>query len=416
MKISTKPVKGTRDLLPKEMELREYVKSTIKEVYQKSGFEQIETPILENIDLLCNSEGGENLKLLFKVLKRGEKLDLSLGNLEENNLVDMGLRYDLTLPLSRFYANNKGSLPIPFKSIQMGYVYRAENPQRGRYRSFMQCDIDIIGEETVIAETELILTTSKALQTLGFKDFIIRINDRRILKALILYAGFEEKDFESVCIIFDKLDKLGVEGIEKELIQKGFEKENTSRFIQLLSEIKSKNIDELNQYGVAMDVIEDIKKVVKIVESQAQEYSIIFDYSLVRGMGYYTGIVFEIAYGDFGLSLGGGGRYDKMIGRFLKQDVSACGFSIGFERIVDIMSQDEFNLTTKDKIALIYDKNNDDLFNVVLAAEKLREKDRIVSTIPRQKKLSKQLERLKEQGFTSFSIYSKERLQIKIID
>lgn len=414
MKINTNPIRGTRDFLPQEVELRDYVKNTIIEVYQNHGFTKIETPILENIDLLLGSDGGENLKMLFKVLKRGEKLNLNQENLKELDIVDMGLRYDLTLPLSRFYANNVANLPTTFKSIQVGKVYRAERPQKGRFRSFVQCDIDIIGEESYIAELELILTTSKALLKLDFNDFTVKINDRRILKAIIEYAGFSCDDINDVCISLDKLDKIGVEGVKNELFKKGYKEENVEGFIKILRELEKSNLEDLSKLSIDEEVVLSLKNTIDIVSKQSDgKYKIVFTPSLVRGMGYYTGMIFEIEYGDFGSSIAGGGRYNKMIGRFMKNDIPAVGFSIGFERIINILQEKNFEIPNRNKsIVFLYDKYKDDIEDVLDKAEVIRNNNKSVTILPKEKKLGKQLNRLKTQGFDYFCIYG-EGLEIK---
>lgn len=417
MKLSTKPVKGMRDFLPQDKEMREYLKSTIKEVYKSYGFQEIETPAVENIDLLTNSKGGENLKLLFKILKRGNKLNLNKENLNELELADLGLRYDLTLPLSRFYANNKETLPSPFKSIQIGNVYRAENPQKGRYRTFVQCDVDIIGEEGIMAEIELISTISKALEKLGLRDFKICINDRRILRKLVQFSGFKDEQFESVCVTLDKLDKVGIEGVEKELNKKGYDDDCINKFIKLLDDLKGCTIDELVDYNIEQEVIDDLKSIITTIDIDSKgNYDIEFDYSLVRGMGYYTGAIFEIKYGDRNMSIAGGGRYDKMIGNIINQDISACGFSIGFERIVDILKEENYKIPDENRVAFLYDKKNDCIADVFQKSQEIRELGNIVSIYPKQKKLSKQLDRLKEQEFNQFCIYDKDEIEIKLLN
>ena len=228
MALAKKPVNGMKDILPEEMQIRDYVMSVIKETYRSFGFTQIETPCMENISNLSSKQGGENEKLIFKVLKRGEKLNLETAK-EEADVVDFGMRYDLTLPLSRFYSNNANNLPSPFKALQMGNVWRADRPQRGRYRQFMQCDIDILGEPSNLAEIELILATTTTLGKLGFKNFQIRINERRILKAMAAYSGFSEESYDTVFIILDKMDKIGIEGVAEELEKEGFDKESIDK-------------------------------------------------------------------------------------------------------------------------------------------------------------------------------------------
>ena len=237
MALSKKPVTGMKDILPKEMAIRDYVSGVIKETYRQFGFTPIETPGVENIENLSSKQGGENEKLIFKILKRGEKLNLETAR-EEKDLVDGGLRYDLTVPLVRFYSNHSNELPSPFKALQMGNVWRAERPQRGRYRQFMQCDIDIFGEPSNLAEIELILATTLTLGKLGFKNFQVRINDRRILKAMAAYSGFCEDAYDNVFIILDKMDKIGPEGVLEELIHNGFGSENAEKYMTLFREME----------------------------------------------------------------------------------------------------------------------------------------------------------------------------------
>ena len=230
MTLSKKPVTGMKDILPEEMEIRDYVIGVIKETYGSFGFTSIETPCVENIANLNCKAGGENEKLIFKILKRGDKLRLDTAA-GEDDLVDGGLRYDLTVPLVRYYSNHANELPSPFKALQMGNVWRADRPQRGRYRQFMQCDIDILGEAGNLAEIELILATTTTLGRLGFRNFRIRINDRRILKAMAAYSGFAEQDYDQVFIILDKIDKIGVEGVEAELLEAGFAPETVRGYL-----------------------------------------------------------------------------------------------------------------------------------------------------------------------------------------
>ncbi|HPF29732.1 MAG TPA: ATP phosphoribosyltransferase regulatory subunit, partial [Lachnospiraceae bacterium] len=236
MALNKKPVKGMKDVMPEEMAIRDYVIGLIKKTYKAYGFTPIETPCVENIENLTNKQGGENEKLIFKILKRGDKLNLSEAQ-KEADVVDSGLRYDLTVPLARYYSNHANDLPTPFKALQMGNVWRADQPQRGRFRQFMQCDIDILGEASNLAEIELILATTKLLGKLDFKDFNIRINDRRMLKAMASYAGFAEDSFDTVFIILDKMDKIGIEGVKETLIAEGFAQDAVMKYMQLFEEL-----------------------------------------------------------------------------------------------------------------------------------------------------------------------------------
>ncbi len=417
------PQKGMRDLLPKEVELRNFVSSAILNAYKKYGFLQIETPSLEDIKLLSSGEGGDNEKILFKVLKRGDKLDLSKKE-DENSLVDMGLRYDLTVPLCRFYAKNYAQLPQIFKAIQFGDVWRAERPQKGRFRQFKQCDIDIIGVKDVSAEIELIIATSEALLTLGFKDFKIKINDRRILAELVNYCGFEESDYNKIFVILDKLSKIGVDGVKTELEESGFSDTSVNKLIEIIQKLSSTPITtktiENSIPNIDKNVLVDLDLVINAVSKQAdKKYSILLDISLVRGMGYYTGQIFEIEMADYGTSIAGGGRYDNLIGRFLEGDaIPACGFSIGFERVISILEEQNFQLPKlKNKIVLVYSEEEissmDEIFS---SAQELREKGNIVLVEMKSKNLKAQLDKLMEQGFDSFATFTKgKKLEIKAL-
>ena len=331
MALAKKPVNGMKDILPEEMQIRDYVMHVIKETYRSFGFTPIETPCMENIGNLSNKQGGENEKLIFKVLKRGEKLKLETAQ-NELDVVDFGMRYDLTVPLARFYSNNANNLPSPFKALQMGNVWRADRPQRGRYRQFMQCDIDILGEPSNLAEIELILATTTTLGKLGFRNFQIRINERRILKAMAAYSGFAEESYDTVFIILDKMDKIGIEGVSEELQKNGFEKGAIDKYLDLFRDMeKIKDVAEGVAYlkeklGDFLDVqvSDNLKEIAACVnDTKAAEFDLVFDPTLVRGMSYYTGTIFEIAMPEFGGSCGGGGRYDQMIGKFTGKDVPA---------------------------------------------------------------------------------------------
>ncbi|WP_326907752.1 histidine--tRNA ligase [Sedimentibacter sp. MB31-C6] len=413
MKVNLNPAKGMRDFTPKEKEIRDYVENVIVNTYKQSGFELIETPVVENIDNLIGSKGGENLKLIFKILKRGEKLNLSDENLTEDNLADLGLRYDLTVPLSRFYCNNRSKLPSVFKALQVGNVFRAERAQKGRYRSFKQCDIDIIGDDTKAAELELITTTAKALTALNVTDFVVRFNDRRVLKAVILDCGFNEEEFEGVCIVVDKLDKIGISGVEKELIEKEYNNDSIDKLMKALNNINEKGTECLNDYGVSENVINDVKGILDDVRAYAKgNYDIEFDFTLIRGMGYYTGSIFEIAYKSLGYSIAGGGRYDEMIGNFIGQKIPAIGFSIGFERLVNQLIEENFSVPNLEKVVLIYDKS-DNYIEVIKKADELRSQNYTVSTYEKAKKLGKQLNTFEEYGYNKFAIFAGAETELK---
>ena len=401
------PVKGTRDYLPKEVQIRDYLQNVILETYQDAGFERITTPIIEDAVNLDKSEGGENLNLIFKILKRGRKLSSALeqNDVSEKDLSDMGLRYDLTLPLSRYYANNRNELLTPFKVIQMDRVYRAERPQKGRLREFMQCDIDIIGNESRDAEIELILTTTKALNRVGIKNYKVKINDRRILRSIFAYAGFDEKDNEKLAIIFDKLDKIGIDGVKGELEAEEFNQDSIDKFISLF-ESGSLNLDSIADVCDA-DYVKDLKYIMDTVTSVSDgAITIEFTPSLVRGQGYYTGTIFEVEAEGYSGAVAGGGRYDNLIGKFLNEDIPAVGFSIGFERIFGILMEQDYDIPgQKKRIAVFYDSGN--YAEALKYAEELRNEYK-VSIIARPKKLGKFLNKIEQQGFDGFAVYGQE--------
>ncbi|MBD9055760.1 MAG: histidine--tRNA ligase [Eubacterium ventriosum] len=419
MALSKKPVTGMKDILPEEMKIRNYVQNVIKDTYKAFGFTQIETPCVENISNLTNKQGGENEKLIFKILKRGEKLNLETAQ-TDMDVVDNGLRYDLTVPLVRYYSNNANNLPSPFKALQMGSVWRADRPQRGRYRQFMQCDIDILGDPSNLAEIELILATTTTLGKLGFKNFQIRINERRILKAMAAYSGFPEESYDSVFIILDKMDKIGLEGVREELIKYEFSEESVNKYVSLFKEIEQQAnpIDYLSEkLGDYME--DDVKQWMnEIIESvkatKSSDFEIIFDPTLVRGMSYYTGTIFEIAIPEFGGSCGGGGRYDKMVGKFIGHDVPACGFSIGFERIVLLLMEQGFKIPEEyNKVAYLIEKGvkEDALCDVIAQAQEERKNGTQVLVTRMNKNKKFQKEQLKEQGYEEFKEFYKNPLK-----
>ena len=419
MALSKKPVTGMKDILPEEMKIRNYVQNVIKDTYKAFGFTQIETPCVENISNLTNKQGGENEKLIFKILKRGEKLNLETAQ-TDMDVVDNGLRYDLTVPLVRYYSNNANNLPSPFKALQMGSVWRADRPQRGRYRQFMQCDIDILGDPSNLAEIELILATTTTLGKLGFKNFQIRINERRILKAMAAYSGFKEEDYDEVFIVLDKMDKIGPEGVEEELIKYEFSEESVNKYVSLFKEIEQQAnpIDYLaEKLGDYME--DDVKQWMnEIIESvkatKSSDFEIVFDPTLVRGMSYYTGTIFEIAIPEFGGSCGGGGRYNKMVGKFIGHDVPACGFSIGFERIVLLLMEQGFKIPEEyNKVAYLIEKGvkEDALCDVIAQAQEERKNGTQVLVTRMNKNKKFQKEQLKEQGYEEFKEFYKNPLK-----
>ena len=399
-----------KDILPKEMAIRNYVMNMIRETYGTFGFSAIETPCVEHIENLCSKQGGENEKLIFKIMKRGEKLKLDTAK-TENDLTDSGLRYDLTVPLSRYYSNNVNELPAPFKALQMGNVWRADRPQRGRFRQFMQCDIDILGEPTYLAEIELVLATTTLLGKLDFHNFTIRINDRRILKAMAQYSGFPAESFDTVFIILDKMDKIGIEGVAEELEKEGFAKESIDTYLGLFREITNdvegvryikEKLSDVLEAGIA----EDLETIINTVESvKTADFKMSFDPTLVRGMSYYTGTIFEISMDEFGGSVGGGGRYDEMIGKFTGNNTCACGFSIGFERIVMLLLERGYEIPTKNgKKAYLIEKNMpaDKLLNILKQATEERSAGTQINISIMKKNKKFQKDQLAADGYTEY--------------
>ncbi len=444
MAMKKKPVTGMKDILPREMEIRDYAIGLIKETYKTFGFTSVETPAVEHIENLSSNQGGENEKLIFKVMKRGDKLAsaaqklVETGNasdegtsLDAGTLADCGLRYDLTLPLSRYYSNNANDLPSPFKALQMGNVWRADRPQRGRYRQFMQCDIDILGEPAILAEIELILATTTLLGKLEFKNFTIRINDRRILKAMAAYSGFAEEDYDTVFIILDKMDKIGLDGVKEELLKEGYAEDKVEKYLGLYAKLykeedgDSANNSEANsindikyiqsELGDFLDaeVSNNLQTIITSVEgAKAADFRMKFDPTLVRGMSYYTGPIFEISMDEYGGSVGGGGRYDEMIGKFTGQSTPAVGFSIGFERIVMLLLENDFQVPgTGSKKAYLIEKNMpaDKMQKIMTLAKEERDKGVIVNVSVMKKNKKFQKEKMQEEGYTEFVEFFADR-------
>ena len=433
MQMIKTPVNGMKDIEPREMEIRQFILSKIREVYSRFGFTEIETPNIEHIENLLSDQGWDNEKLIFKILKRGEKLDKAFETGNMNELVDSGLRYDLTVPLCRFYSNNKDKLTMPFKAMQIGNVYRADRPQKGRFRQFCQCDIDILGEATNLGEIETLLATSTLLKEIGFDkyNFSFDINDRRILRAMNTYAGFTDDDFESVCITLDKLDKVGFDGVKKELLEKGFPEDKIDKFnslfevagaklaspIDAIRNLQNKIVGANN--GNPNDGVSDLDKefisicdnLIEIIETITKnvDVKINFNPTLVRGMGYYTGPIFEIKSEKFSGSVGGGGRYDKMVSKFIGQDVPALGISIGFERIIGIYLDDDFKIPSNvKKIAYLVDKGMpiDKKAEVIKQALDERRNGNIVHIAELAKNKKFQCEKLEAIGYTEFKTFN----------
>lgn len=407
MALKKKPVTGMKDMMPREMEIRDYVIHLIKEIYKTFGFLSMETPCVEHIENLCSKQGGDNEKLIFKILKRGEKLKLDTAK-EEGDLVDGGLRYDLTVPLARYYANHSNELPSPFKAMQIGNVWRADRPQKGRFRQFMQCDIDILGEAGNLAEIELILATTSMLGKLDFKNFTVHINDRNILKAMAAFCGFKEEDYDEVFIILDKMDKIGAEKVAEELTGLGYEKENVDTYLKLFDEVSEdiagiRFLKEKLGDCLSDETADGMEMIISSVEAAKDcEFNIRFAPTLVRGQSYYTGTIFEVTMDDFGGSVAGGGRYDKMIGRFTGQDTPACGFSIGFERIVMLLLENGYEVPKKgEKKAYLLDKKlpKEEILKVLELAKKDREAGKQVLIVNMKKNKKFQKEQLAADGY-----------------
>ncbi|MCB6285389.1 histidine--tRNA ligase [[Clostridium] scindens] len=407
MALKKKPVTGMKDMLPKEMEIRDYVIHLIKETYKTYGFSSMETPCVEHIENLCSKQGGDNEKLIFKILKRGEKLKIDEAK-EENDLVDGGLRYDLTVPLARYYANHMSELPSPFKAMQIGNVWRADRPQKGRFRQFMQCDIDILGEPGILAEIELILATTAMLGKLNFQNFTVCINDRNILKAMAAYSGFKEEDYDEVFIVLDKMDKIGKEGVAAELQELGYGKESVEAYLGLFDEVTPdvegiRYLKEKLGSCLSSETAEGMETIISSVEEAREaKFGIRFDPTLVRGQSYYTGTIFEVTMDDFGGSVAGGGRYDKMIGKFTGQDTPACGFSIGFERIVMLLLENGYEVPRKGaKKAYLLEKNmpKEGMLKVLSMAKTDREAGKQVLIVNMKKNKKFQKEQLQAEGY-----------------
>ena len=395
------PPRGMRDFLPVEKSTRDYLLGKILTSYRSFGFQEIETPALENIERLTSSDGGDNESLAFRVLKRGEELEQALGK-SEDQLSDLGLRYDLTVPLTRFYATNQSKLPKVLKAIQTGPVWRAERPQKGRYRQFIQCDIDIIGDDSSLAEIEILNASLHALASLGLSTVSIRVNHRELLSKSIEDLGVSLKDQQRAMITIDKLDKIGIESVCLEL-QERFDDSVASKAKTWLSRMSS---DQSPPNQLA-DVFSSL--------ALAHPGKLRFDPTLVRGMGYYTGIIFEIEHPESGSSIGGGGRYDGMVGKWLGEDVPAVGISLGFERVADLVEVPA--LETK-SLVLVFDQS--DLQQALTTQAQAIAAGYLVRLEPKPKKLNTLLDSLKLQGFSTFATLDKategfKGLQIKPI-
>lgn len=402
------PVKGMPEQLPNDMVIREYALRKIKDTYKKYGFMLINTPIIEHIENLTNKQGGENEQLIFKIMKRGEKLTKS-ESLED--LCDSGLRYDLTVPLSRFYANNGESLPLPFKALQIGDVFRADRPQKGRFRQFTQCDIDILGDNSNLAEIELISATANMLNELGIKELKVRVNDRNILKAMALSCGFPEEQLDTIYIILDKMDKIGLDGVKKSLLEYGLDEKGVQKYCSMFD-----NLDEnLNckeflgdkvQGYLAEEIVDSLNEIIQVTSNIVNnDCQVVFDPTLVRGMSYYTGPIFEIELKNYHASVAGGGRYDKMIGKYCSKEVCASGFSIGFERIISVIKDNNLlPVEENEKIAVLIakDVNKNKVQKTIQRAKELRNQGKTIMIAPRNSNAKFQKEKLSAYGYTNF--------------
>lgn len=422
MALKKKPVTGMKDILPAEMQIRDYVMNQIKETYRQFGFSQIETPCVEHIENLTSKQGGDNEKLIFKILKRGNKLDVAQAQTEAD-IVDGGLRYDLTLPLSRYYANHAAELPSPFKALQMGSVWRADHPQKGRFRQFVQCDIDILGDGTCLAEIELILATTAALGKICPENsFTVRINDRGVLRGMAACCGFAEEDYDTLFITLDKMDKIGIDGVKEELLGAGYAEQKVEKYLELFSGV-SPDAQGVRAMGEKLGAMGDVNKetfenlayIMETVKAGAEaEFSLVFDPTLVRGMSYYTGTIFEVAMEGFGGSVAGGGRYDEMIGKFTGRETPACGFSIGFERIVTILLDNGFTVPSQaQKKAYLFEKGvNQEIFSQVIreaAEERKAGVQVLVAQMNKNKKFQK--EQLQKEGYAEFKEFYRDPLK-----
>ncbi len=386
------PPRGMRDFLPAEKAKRESVLGVIKGVYSSFGFQEVETPTLENLDRLTSGQGGDNEKLAYRVMKRGAELDSALESLESVDvLADLGLRFDLTVPLTRFYATNRSSLPSVFKAIQMGPVWRAERPQKGRYRQFVQCDIDIIGDDSVLAEIELLNASLAALDALGLSKAVIRVNHRELLLSLLDSFGVKEADRSSALITLDKLDKIEVTGVVSELRER----------------LGDEVADKANAWLLAADLT--VPSVLSPLFSAVDAGRLRFDPTLVRGMGYYTGTIFEIEMPGEGSAIGGGGRYDGMVGKWLGTDVPAVGISIGFERVVDLV---ETTTPTNGVLLVLEDSSVECIKNAVRFQKELIAEGKSVRLELKPKKLNILLDSMLEAGFSQFALVAGDTAEL----
>ena len=407
--LGVNPPKGFRDILPQETVIRDQLLTVIIDTYRSYGFERIDTPVVEDIRRLKHSEGGENLGLMFKILKRGDKLDIQSGLADCDNLVDMGLRYDLTVPVARYVANNRGVLPPVFKSIQIGSVWRAERPQHGRYRQFTQCDIDVFGGSAPYDEIELITVTLATLEKLGITGATVRVNDRQLLNMMVAQAGMPVEMTGRALVDFDKMDKVGLSGVRQALLKDGFETAAVDKFIGFAEKIdkadpSSRLAEARKEFGgnLPESVFENLNTIITVCSAGLKNGNrIVFDPFLVRGMGYYTGPVFEIVVPEFLSSLAGGGRYDKLIGKLSGADTPACGFSIGFERLVEILEAKRLKVQGgAKKVVVLFDQEKDPIDQVLATVHEIQAGGAIDSMYATPKNVRGLLDKLKQSGYT----------------
>ncbi|MDI2099517.1 histidine--tRNA ligase [Ruicaihuangia caeni] len=394
MATQVNPPRGMRDFLPADKARRERVLAVIRAVFRSHGFDEIETPVVEDSERLHSGLGGDNEKLAFGVMRRALTTDDLRAAGDPIELIDLGLRFDLTVPLARFYASHRAELPPVFRAIQIAPVWRAERPQKGRFRQFMQCDIDIIGEAGPLAEIELLAAAADALDALGLAGCSFRVNDRRILAGMLNHWGVPAEQHERALITIDKLDKIGPEGVAAELAESGIGAEG------LADALTASGWQLLDDPPAWLD--RDAYAELLALRDAVPGADMVFDPTLVRGMGYYTGTIYEIAHPALGYSLGGGGRYDGMIGRFLGSQVPAAGISLGFERLVDLVELEEG--AHQASVALLHDADAAASDLVALKRELLQSgRAQRVRVERRPKNTKATLDRLTEEGFTHFA-------------
>ncbi len=390
----TQPARGMRDFLPEDVRKREYVIGVIKEVYERYGFEPLETPAAENIETLMGKYGEEGNQLIYKILKRGVH--------EGTGEADLALRYDLTVPLARVVAEYRDKLPKFFKRYQIQPVWRADRPARGRYREFYQCDVDVLGSRSMIVEAEIISASSEVLSKLGFKDFVVRLNHRKVLAGILDAAGIASEKHDTALVALDKLDKIGTEGVLREFAQREVLSEDVSKELLALFETKEQVLERLENYIGSHPIgLEGIQELREIIDYTSAQSVVQLDPSLARGLSYYTGAIIEIQVKELAGSMGGGGRYDNLVGMFLGQDIPACGFSLGLERIILIMGEQNMfpeNVLRSPADVMVAIWNEDSIPQSVALAQQLRASGLRVDLYPEADKLGKQFKYASSRG------------------